>query len=52
MISENRLEEARELFDTQIQKRPDLLLPGSDIRHELYDIYDILSGNKQSRQEK
>ncbi len=44
LIAEDRQMDARNLFDSKLEKRPDLLLPGSDIHHELQDIYDILLG--------
>ena len=42
LIAEKRWMEAQTLFDSKLEKRPDLLLPGSDIHHELGDIYDVL----------
>lgn len=43
LMEENRMEQARELFDAQLKIRPDLLLPGSDINGELEALYRQLS---------
>lgn len=43
LIKEDRMEEARRLFDAQLRTRPDLLLPGSDVNGELQAIYRQLS---------
>lgn len=43
LMGENRMEEARRLFDEQLKVRPDLLLPGSDVNGELHAIYRQLS---------
>ena len=42
LIKDNKLSEARKIFDSQLATRPDLLLPGSDINNELNDIYEQL----------
>ncbi len=39
LLTENKLTEARELFDAQMKIRPDLLLPNSDVNGELQAIY-------------
>lgn len=39
LLAENKLPEARRLFDRQLESRPDLLLPGSDVNGELQAIY-------------
>ncbi len=39
LLKENRVDEARQLFDAHLAARPDLLLPGSDINGELQAIY-------------
>jgi len=39
LMREGRTEEARRLFNTQLQARPDLLLPGSDVTGELQAVY-------------
>lgn len=39
LLQENKLEEARRLFDARLKIRPDLLLPGSDINGELQAVY-------------
>ena len=39
LLAENKLPEARRLFDRTLQSRPDLLLPGSDVNGELQAIY-------------
>lgn len=41
-IQEGRIPEAKKVFNTRLLERPDLLLPGSDIRNELQDIYKML----------
>lgn len=43
LLEEHRTEEARKLFDKQLQARPDLLLPGSDVTGELQEIYRKLA---------
>ncbi len=43
LISQNKMEEARKLFDTQLEVRPDLLLPASDVNGELQAIYRQLT---------
>lgn len=40
LLKRNQLAEARQLFYSQLETRPDLLLDGSDINHELRDIYE------------
>lgn len=42
LLKANRTEEARRLIHTQLQARPDLLLPGSDVTGELQAIYEQL----------
>ena len=42
LIAQNKKKEAGILLEKQLKVRPDLLLPASDINHELRDIYDLL----------
>lgn len=44
LLADNRREDAARLFDQSLKKRPDLLLPGSDINGELQKIYKELLG--------
>lgn len=46
LLADNRRAEAARLFDQSLEKRPDLLLPGSDINGELQEIYKQLIGDK------
>ena len=46
LIAEHKIQEARSLLEQRLQARPDLLLPGSDVHHELQDIYDRIYGIK------
>ena len=46
LLADNRREAAARLFDQSLKKRPDLLLPASDINGELQEIYRQLVGNK------
>ncbi len=39
LLAENKLAEARKLFDARLKDRPDLLLPGSDVNGELQAVY-------------
>ncbi len=42
LIKQKHLREAKEVFDLKIKKRPDILLPGSDINNELRMLYQII----------
>jgi len=42
LIAQNKIKEARILLEKQLKVRPDLLLPASDINHELRDICNQL----------
>lgn len=44
LIGEGREKEAKELFREQLTARPDLLLPGSDVKGELQALYGRLLG--------
>ncbi len=40
LIAEDQIKEAKALLEQSLKARPDLLLPGSDVHHELRDLYD------------
>lgn len=42
LIGQRNIQQAKAVFDLKIKKRPDILLPGSDINDELRMLYQIL----------
>lgn len=42
LIGQRNLQQAKAVFDLKIKKRPDVLLPGSDINDELRMLYQII----------
>jgi len=50
MIQNGEIKEAKVFLDNQLRERPDLLLPNSDIRHELRDIYEMLKNIKLNKE--